>query len=368
MANLPYIFAGETGNIPLSYLDVNFANVQAFANTAGNVTNNVQSNITSVGTLTSLSVTGTISGPNVYATVHSGYSVSVTGDITSGNTIRGNTLIISENITANTIAGNITTASQPNITVVGNLTSLSVIGNTISGNISAGNVSAVNATFSGDLVVSGNATVNGTTTTINSQTLNIADKDIVVANNVATSALIDGAGILAGNPTVSYLKYSNSSLGWATGNNFNIGGNLTVTGEAFATTPGNSVSNTQVATTAFVQNVVINATGSLGTMSTQNANDVSITGGNITGNNISGTLLTGTLTTAAQPNITSVGNLSSLNVSGNITMGNITSGNITGGNINSLAVTSIGNNSFGTRTVSSSAPSGGSNGDIWYKI
>jgi hypothetical protein len=61
---------------------------------------------------------------------------------------------------------------------------------------------------------------------------------------------------------------------------------------------------------------VINATGALGTISTQNANNVSITGGNI----------------------------------------------------NSLSVTSLGTNAFGTRTVSNANPTGGSNGDIWYKI
>jgi hypothetical protein len=41
---------------------------------------------------------------------------------------------------------------------------------------------------------------------------------------------------------------------------------------------------------------------------------------------------------------------------------------ITGGNINSLAVTSLGSNGFGTRTISNAAPSGGNDGDIWYQV
>lgn len=41
---------------------------------------------------------------------------------------------------------------------------------------------------------------------------------------------------------------------------------------------------------------------------------------------------------------------------------------ITGGAINSLTVTSLGTNAYGTRTVSSSSPTGGSDGDIWYQI
>jgi hypothetical protein len=45
-----------------SKLDINFANVKAAVDTAGIVTINAQPNITSVGTLTALSVTGNITG------------------------------------------------------------------------------------------------------------------------------------------------------------------------------------------------------------------------------------------------------------------------------------------------------------------
>jgi hypothetical protein len=138
-------------------------------------------------------------------------------------------------------------------------------------------------------VITGNLLVSGTTTTINVQNLTISDKDIVVANNVSTSALVDGAGILAGNPTVAYIVYSDAIKGWTTANNFNVGANLTVagtttlTGVATAPTAANGTSNTQVATTSFVGSAVFNATSSLGTMSTQNSNNVNITGGSITG-------------------------------------------------------------------------------------
>jgi hypothetical protein len=347
---VPYTFANQQGPIPLNELDANFAVIPEFANAAGTVTESNQANITAVGTLGSLSVSGnisttgitttsavitnasvsgtatigTVSATNVTATTASVTTLSTTNVVASGNaTVTGN-------ITGgNVIGGNLTTAGQ--VVATGNIAGANVIatanvigGNlttagqvVATGNITGGNVSVTNnVTISGNLVVTGNATVNGTTTTINSQTLNITDKDVVVANSVATSSLIDGAGILAGNPTVSSLVYSHANLGWGTANNFNIGGTLNVTGAAFATTPGNSVSNTQIATTAFVQNVVVNATGTLGTMSSQNANNVSITGGNI----------------------------------------------------NSLALTSFGSNGFGTRTISNTAPSGGNDGDIWYQV
>jgi cytoskeletal protein CcmA (bactofilin family) len=332
---VPYTFANQQGPIPLNELDANFAQIPEYANTAGTVIESNQSNITAVGTLNSLSVSGNITAANVTVTGIVTTNASVSGNASLGNintttltattvaagniTASGNATISGyASVTGNVTGGNLITAGQGIIT--GNITggNLNTAGQVVAtGNITGGNVSVTrDVAIGGNIVITGNATVNGTTTTINAQTLNITDKDVVVANNVATSALIDGAGIIAGNPTVSSLVYSHANLGWGTANNFNVGGNLTVTGSAFATTPGNSTSNTQVATTAFVQNVVVNATGSLGTLSTQNANNVSITGGNI----------------------------------------------------NSLGVTSIGNNSFGTRTVSSSAPSGGSNGDIWYKI
>lgn len=86
------------------------------------------------------------------------------------------------------------------------------------------------------------------------------------------------------------------------------------TGTPTAPTAPAGTNTTQIATTAFVTG----ATGSLGTMSSQNANNVNITGGSISGTNIN------TFT--------------------------------------------VGSNATGTKTVSSSAPSGGSDGDVWYQI
>jgi hypothetical protein len=55
------------------------------------------------------------------------------------------------------------------------------------------------------------------------------------------------------------------------------------------------------------------------------------------------------------------------------TLGTIASQNanavtITGGTINSITVTTIGTNASGTKTISASTPTGGSSGDIWYQI
>ena len=78
---------------------------------------------------------------------------------------------------------------------------------------------------------------------------------------------------------------------------------------------------TQIATTAFVDRVA----GALGSMSRQNSNSISVSGGNIGG------------TTR------------------------------TGMNGLSIVMTTIGTNSQGTKTITTASPSGGANGDVWYR-
>jgi hypothetical protein len=94
----------------------------------------------------------------------------------------------------------------------------------------------------------------------------------------------------------------------------------TFTGTPAAPTASSGSNTTQIATTAFVKAAVDTATGSLATMASQDADDVAITGGTISG--------------------------------------------VTG-SINSVTP---GSNSVGARTVSTSSPTGGNNGDIWYKV
>jgi hypothetical protein len=106
------------------------------------------------------------------------------------------------------------------------------------------------------------------------------------------------------------------------GDNLTVGGTLsvtgttTLTGDVTAPTQTSTDNSTKVATTAFVTTKV----GTLGTMSSQNASAVAITGGTVAG-------ITGT--------------------------------------INSVTV---GTNGSGAKTISASTPSGGSSGDVWYQI
>ena len=94
-------FIGSGNNLS-NIQGANVTGAVATATTAGTVTTAAQPNITSVGTLTSLAVTGNASANN----------------FTGANLV-----------SANFVTGTLTTAAQPNITSVGSLTSLDVTGN-----------------------------------------------------------------------------------------------------------------------------------------------------------------------------------------------------------------------------------------------
>jgi hypothetical protein len=93
---VPYTFANQTGAIPLSELDANFAAVPNFANVANTVNNNSQPNITSVGVLNSLSVTGNTvtnlifqQAPIISLGANAGFSSNI-DTISIGNSAGGN--------------------------------------------------------------------------------------------------------------------------------------------------------------------------------------------------------------------------------------------------------------------------------------
>ena len=62
--------------------------------------------------------------------------------------------------------------------------------------------------FAGELIVRGNLTVQGTTTTINSTTVSVNDKNIVLADSAANATAADGAGLTIGGGLYSGTKAS----------------------------------------------------------------------------------------------------------------------------------------------------------------
>ena len=215
-------------------------------------------------------------------------------------------------------AGTVTTAAQPNITSVGNLTTLVVTGNAnVTGNLviggtinSTGNITA--PTFFGNIVgnISGNIVVPGSNGEVifnnagnagasNAFSFNTSSNTLSVNGTITAPAFTANTGIFTGN---------GSGL-------TNIAG-ANVTGAVSFATTANAVAGA-------------NVSGAVSFATTANA----VAGANVSGQ-VGNALVSGTVYTAAQPNITSVGTLTSLGVSGALTTTQLTAGaNTTAGNI-----------------------------------
>jgi hypothetical protein len=119
------------------------------------------------------------------------------------------------------------------------------------------------------------------------------------AGNFSISGALSTTGAL----TYGGVTLANAVTG--TGNMV-LSASPTLTGTPLSTTAANGTSTTQIATTAFVNAAVTISNAALGTMSTQNANAVAITGGTINGVAI-------TTSTIPNSNVTGLGSLATQN-------------------------------------------------------
>jgi len=342
---VPYTFEFATGNIPLSHLDVNFANVKAFADTAGFVTENHQANITSLGTLANLTVTN---GIDVTA-----------GDIEVDGNVRAD-FIIANGSTLTALPNALIAAYLP--TYTGALTSLTGAVTTTA-NIGASYFIG-NGSFLTGIASYGNSNVSSFLASGDNANRIATTSDFAGASLSVTGLVQAGSLNVDGNATVDNLE----SSGFVGGNGSRLsnlpGGNVigAVANAVYATTAGAATSAITAATVTGPAQANITSVGTLsslavaGSISAGSVSTTSISAGTITGTltsnaqpnitsvgtlssltvsgGISSATVTGSLTTAAQPNITTVGTLTALSVSGNITGGNLnTTGNITAGNI-----------------------------------
>ena len=345
--------------------------------TSGTVTANAQPNITSVGTLISLDITGNLTAGNanlgnlVIANYFSG-SGNLLSNI-QGSNITGN---VTSAITANfaNYAGNVTASSQPNITSVGTLTSLDVTGNLSAGNITGANVVSAN-TFSGNLLAT-SANVNGNLISLNANLGNLAIANFFLGDGGLLTNVSAGNSATAGtvtdnaqpNITSVGTLISLDITGNLTAGNANLG-NLVIAN--YFSGSGNNLSNIQgsnvtgavdLATFATTANAVAgaNVSGEVSFAATAN----SVAGANVSGQ-VANALIAGTVYTNAQPNITSVGNLTSLNVVGLSNLGPISNLTITGGtNGYYLQTDGLGGLSWSEVPSGTSITNGTSNVDI----
>jgi len=200
----------------------------------GSLITNAQPNITSVGTLTNLAITGNASAGNfdtggkvIASTFESNVAngtapivvisttkvTNLNADLLDGydtaTTATANTVVIrdsngsfSANVitatlsgaaTSATTAGTVTTAAQPNITSTGTLTSLTVTGTTTAGNLSTGGTLSVTGNANvGNLGTAGLITASGNVSGGNLTTggLVSATGNIVSSANVVTDLIV----------------------------------------------------------------------------------------------------------------------------------------------------------------------------------
>jgi len=160
----------------------------ATAGTAGTVTTNAQPNITSVGTLTSLTVTGNISGANIIGN-HYGAGNNLS-NIQGAN--------VSGAVAYATTAGTVTTNAQPNITSVGTLSAVSV-----TANVTTGGIKTDNYYYANGVAISFDGAYSNS---------NVASYLPTYTGTVGATALTTGANTTAGTITGNWSLSSGSKL------------------------------------------------------------------------------------------------------------------------------------------------------------
>jgi hypothetical protein len=181
-------------NVTGTVANATYAVSAGSATTAGTVTSNAQANITSVGTLTSLSSTGNVTGGNLNA---AGLSLSsnvvsdlnVTSNIAGGNISTAGLITATGNITGGNIMGganvNATTHTGTTVSVTGNVTGGNTVVTTAVVVPTVRNTAALTiSTSAGDLNLqpTGNVVVNSKY--INGVTNPVQDQDVATKNYV----------------------------------------------------------------------------------------------------------------------------------------------------------------------------------------
>lgn len=142
-------------------------------------------------------------------------SISGTGELTTGDN-----LIISGGVNTNTTREDLAGGARVTVNIDSDVLGLSrltvdnidINGNTIattSGNLTLDPHTPGNA---GTVIIAGNLQVDGTTTTINSTTLDVDDKNIVLASGAADASAANGGGITVegADATILYTASTNS--------------------------------------------------------------------------------------------------------------------------------------------------------------
>jgi len=101
---------------------------------------------------------------------------------------------------------------------------------TVSGQLNSDDITATNISVAGNATITGDLTIQGTTTTVNSTTVSIGDKNITLAKDAINASQADGAGLTILGPTIpATILYNNINNSWDFNKQVyaNVTGNLT---------------------------------------------------------------------------------------------------------------------------------------------
>ena len=154
------------------------------------------------GLFSNLTVTGTLTGSNVFVK-----------NLSATDNISANTLTVSGNVTFGSGAGG----------------AISGLNDLISSNVTTSRLVVSNTATINNLVVAGDLEVQGNTVTVNAATLTVEDKNILLANGATSAAQAEGAGITIAGAGAS-IVYENVPDQFAINKNVEVEANLIVGG------------------------------------------------------------------------------------------------------------------------------------------
>ena len=250
--------------------------------------------ITITGAVTG-NATMTNLGDVTITTVHTADpTLTFTGDVTGSGTMSNlGDVSIALTVQPNSVAlGTDTTGNYVSSLVAGTgVTLANNTGETATPTISIGqavattsNVTFADITATGNTILQGNLTVSGTTTTVNTETINLADNVITLNSNEAgTPSQNSGIEVERGTETNKTLVWDEAADKWTIGSETfvaatveaNVTGN--VTGNSAGTHTGAVVGNASTATTLATARTISLAGDVSGSVSFNGSADVSIT-------------------------------------------------------------------------------------------
>jgi len=203
--------------------------ISGSTNTLSNIGNSSLTNSAITINGTSVSLGGSVSIGDITA-ITTAVGSGLSGGGSSGDiTLSIDTAVTADLTTAQTLTNKTLTSPSVGTSLVTASTSFDLL-NATATTINFGGAATVisigavtgTTTINDDLVVTGDLTVNGTTTTINSQTLSIEDKNIVLADANTSDVGADGGGITLKGATDKTFTWVDATDAWTSSEHMNL--------------------------------------------------------------------------------------------------------------------------------------------------